>query len=363
MKTIYGQDIYLDVDSQDYQMLSAYALKTYDVMQFLQMVYNNRGPATAIGVGLDGVLKINGLMRKSKSYSTASVVLSGTANTQINNGVIQDITGYKWGLPSSITIGSNSTATVLATCQTPGPVIASAGDINIIVTPTNGWASVTNPAAATLGANQEKDSAVRSRQAVSVALPTRSVLEGLKAEIDNTPAVTRSRVYENDTDEENSAGILAHSIAVVVDGGTDANIAKAIFRKKGPGTHTQGTTEIDVTDIFNEVNTIRFYRPTPVDVDVVVNVKSLSGYTTQTTADIKTKIANFLNSFRIGDSVSVSSLWGAALSAMSSLTSPTYSITSLTAAKHSGTQGSDDIVIAFNEAAHGNTSYITVNVT
>jgi hypothetical protein len=139
-------------------------------------------------------------------------------------------------------------------------------------------------------------------------------------------------------------------------------VAKVIFKKKCPGAYTQGTTVIDIADRFNEINTMRFYRPTPIDIDVVVNVKALTGYTSQITTDIKTKISDFLNSFRIGDDVSVSSFWGAALSAMASLSSPTFSITSLTAAKHGGTQGTDDIVIAFNEAARGNTDYITVNV-
>ena len=47
-KQIYGQDIYLENDSQDYQMISAFALKTYDTMQLLQIVYNNRSPKTAV---------------------------------------------------------------------------------------------------------------------------------------------------------------------------------------------------------------------------------------------------------------------------------------------------------------------------
>ena len=46
-KAIYGQDIYLENDSQDYQMISAFALKTYDTMQLLQVVYNNHSPKTA----------------------------------------------------------------------------------------------------------------------------------------------------------------------------------------------------------------------------------------------------------------------------------------------------------------------------
>lgn len=362
MRTIYGQDIYLENDSQDYQMLSIFASKANDIMQLLQMVYNNRSPSTAIGAGLASIVKLNGITVKSKSYSTCTVVLTGDAATQVNNGVIEDITGYQWALPETVTIGSGGTVSVTATCQVAGPVVANIGDINKIVTPTYGWDSVNNLVAAVPGQNVETDSALRARQSVSVSLPSLSVLESLKSAIDVIPSVIRSRVYENDTNETNEAGINAHSIAAVVDGGSDSEVANVIFKKKGPGSYTQGTTEIDVTDAFNEINTIRFYRPTPVDVDAVINIKSLVGYTDQTTTDIKTKVSDFLNSFRIGDNVPVSSLWGAALMAMTSLANPSFSITSLTAAKHGETQGTEDIVIAFNEAARGNVNYITVNV-
>ena len=68
-KQIYGQDIYLDNDSQDYQMISAFALKTYDTMQMLQIIYNNRGPKTAVGTALDSIVKLNGIKRKSDRKS------------------------------------------------------------------------------------------------------------------------------------------------------------------------------------------------------------------------------------------------------------------------------------------------------
>ena len=361
MKTIYGQDIYLEPDSQDYQMLSAFAAKDYDTMQYLQMVYNNRSPATATGVGLDGILKINGLIRNPKAYSKADVLITGTAYTQINNGVIQDITGYKWSLPSSITIGADGTISVLATCQTAGPIVASAGDINSIVTPTYGWTSVTNPAAATLGASQEKDSAARARQALSAAIPSIGMVKSIESALGTIKTVSRKKVYENDTGSADSDGLPAHSISAVVSGGSDQDVANMIFLKKSPGVYTYGTTSVVLTDESGNTNTIRFYRPTDIYIDIVINVKKLTGYTDQTDLDIKNKLADHLSSFNMHDDVMISSLWGAALSANPSLSSPTFSILSLTAAKHGWTQETTDIAIAFNEIVLGSTEYITVN--
>ncbi len=362
MKAIYGQDIYLGNDSQDYQMLSIFSLKIYDIMQLLQMVYNNRGPSTATGSGLDSIIKLNGITRKSGIHSTCPVVLTGTPQTQIRNGVVEDITGYSWSLPDTVTIENTGEVTVTATCQVLGPIVSSIGDINKIVTPTLGWDSVANIEAATVGQNVEKDSEVRARQAISVASPSLSVLETLKSSLSTIKNVTQSRIYENDTSETDNNGLPSNSITAVVDGGSDLDVANILFKKKSPGVFTNGTTAVDVIDAFGETNTIRFYRSSPVDSDVVVNVKKLSGYTDQITADIKSRIANLLNSYKIGDDVSVSSLWGAALSAMNSLSNPAFSITSLTAARHGGPQGTDDIVMAFNEVARGNADYISVNV-
>lgn len=72
-RQIYGQDIYLGNDSQDYQMISIFALKIYDTFQAVELDYNNRSPKTAIGTALDGLVKINGLTRKKASYSTVQV--------------------------------------------------------------------------------------------------------------------------------------------------------------------------------------------------------------------------------------------------------------------------------------------------
>lgn len=361
-KSIYGQDIYIGPDSQDYQFLSIFALKTYDIMQLLQLVYNNRSPSTAIGTALASIVKLNGISKKTETYSTCPVVLTGTAFTQIKNGVIEDITGYKWSLPAVITLGNDSTATVTATCQVPGPIVANPGDINVIVTPTYGWTSVTNTTSATPGSYAETDSELRSRQAMSVSLSSITVLDSLRSAISAVATVSRSEVYQNDTNDTDANGLSPHSIAIVVDGGDDIDIANAIFLKKSPGVYTQGTTSVEIVDSYGQANIIRFYRLTPVGIEVVINVKKLTGYTDQTTTEIKSKIASFLNTLKIGVDVSISSLWGAALSAMPSLTNPSFSITGLTAAAHGSPLGSNDISIAFNEAAMGDINLVTVNV-
>jgi uncharacterized phage protein gp47/JayE len=362
-KTIFGQDIYLEIDSQDYQWISAVANIIYDSFLTSQAVYNTRGPSTAIGSPLDIVVKLNGIKRLPAVYSTCYVTLTGTPGTTITNGIVGDVNGYKWSLSSPILLNESGSATALATCQTVGVITANVGDLNKIVTPTYGWTSITNAAAATVGANAETDAQLRSRQAISTANPSRTVLEGLKGSITAVQGVTRFIVYENDTNETDANSLPPHSVTVVVEGGTDNDIAQSIYKKKGPGCYTNGTTSVSVADAYSIPSTIRFYRPTYIDIDVVINVKQLAGFTSQTTTDIKNAVSAFNSSLSIGDDLAISSLWGAALSANSVPTKPLFSITGLTAAKHGETQGTTDIVTLFNEVTRGDVANITVNVT
>jgi uncharacterized phage protein gp47/JayE len=203
-RSIFGSDIYLENDSADYQLISIFALKTFDTFQGMAMAYNSRGPGTAVGVGLDEVVKINGIARKPGTRSTADVVITGTPYTQIVKGSVKDVNGVIWNLPENVSIPTSGSVTVTATCSEAGPVMASADEITEINTPTYGWMSVTNPAASVPGVKTETDAALRNRQAASVAGPSQTMLAGTYAAISAITEVQRLAVYENDT---NSASV------------------------------------------------------------------------------------------------------------------------------------------------------------
>lgn len=361
---IYGDDAYLDPDSKDGQMVALYALGIHDANNTAIAVYNSFSPATGKGRALGSNVKINGIARKIATNSTADVVITGDVGTLISAGSVRDANSVQWDLPANINIPSSGTVTVTATCRTPGAVVALAGSVSQIATPTRGWKSATNPLAATIGAPGENDQQLRQRQSRSTALPSQTTIDGIDGSLLDVTGVTRVRVYENDTDTTDANGLPAHSISCIVDGGDATTIATVISKKKDQGTSTFGTTTINITGKYGEPKAIKFSRPVVVEVFVDIEITTYPGYTSQVAEEMKTEIAKYINSLRIGDDVLLSRIYSPAnLGVMSGGDSKYYDINSLKIGKSASTVAASNIVTAYNEAAHSDTANIKITPT
>jgi uncharacterized phage protein gp47/JayE len=166
-------------------------------------------------------------------------------------------------------------------------------------------------------------------------------------------------IYENDTDIFGfyDKPIPGHSICVVVEGGVNEVIAREIYLRKTPGCGTYGdvTVDIDSGDILGMqvITPINFFRPLYYDIYITITVKQLAGYSAVTTENIKNNIAAYLNSLNIGDDLTISALWGAALSAMPNFHRNNFTITGVTAGTEIGVQTPYDMEIPFNAVTRG----------
>jgi uncharacterized phage protein gp47/JayE len=352
-KEVYGDDIYLGVDSTDYQELSVFALMLYDTLQAVQHAYNGRSPLTAIGTGLDTVVKINGIVRQSSSNSTVGLTIRGVVGITISNGVVQDTSGQNWLLPPSVTIPGGGMISVSATAEATGAIQALAGTVNKIVTLQAGWTSVTNPLAASPGTAVEQDSQLRTRQEISTAIAAITPMDSLMGTVATLSGVTRTIGYENDTDITDINGIPSHSICIVVEGGSTTDIAGAIALKKTLGVGTYGSTTEIVLDYNGNGIAIKFFVVENVEIAVEITIHSLSGYTASVGLAIKEAIASTINTNNIGEDVFVTkiiaaaSLWGTAWG-------NTFTITSVLLGRVWGSpsfMAATDIDIAFNETS------------
>lgn len=258
-------------------------------------------------------------------------------------------TGYLWSLPASVTIGDDGTAEALATCQQLGPTVAVPGDLSIIATPTAGWVSVTNAAAADLGRAVETDAELRARQAQSVANPSQTIIESLQGGLASVPGVSLVKVYQNDTDTVDANGLPAHSIEAVVEGGEDYDIAYQINLRKDDGVSTNGTESETVVDTMGQSHTIKFSRPTQTPIYVSLTVQPLVGY--KGSDSIKAAVAAYINALGIGEDVYAAAIMVAAMQTMTSISAPEFNITTLQLGTSASPSGTADIAIGYRAKA------------
>lgn len=361
MKQIFGQDIYLDDDSQDYQQISIFAKKIFDTNSLAVLVYNNRTANTAIGTGLDNICALAGIKRKPATYSMCQLTINGEPGTVINNGQASDGTNL-WDLPETVTIPDNGIITVEATSHEKGYVAALPNTINIVVTPVYGWLGVTNTYQSNPGNDAETDASLRARYAISTQAPADSIFESLLASLKQVAGVTKVRGYENDTGVADSNGLPAHSVTFVVEGGNETDIATEIYYKKTPGCYTNGTTAVNLTSPTGNITVIRFYRPTYKTVYVKVFVKKLSGYNDNYATDIKNAIVDYISGLGLAETVYRSILWSVAIGQMGSITSPEYSVTDIKTSTDGSSYSQADVSMLFNESAFTEAANVVVEV-
>ncbi|EEI9692079.1 baseplate J/gp47 family protein [Salmonella enterica] len=360
---IYGSDAYLEPDSKDGQMVALVALAIHDANNTAISVYNCFSPVTGYGAALTSNVKINGIARKGATNSTVDLLLTGTAGTAITNGTVKDTNNVIWRLPASVVIGVDGTVTVTAICSNRGAVAALAGTITTINTPTRGWTSVTNPAAATVGAPAETDAELRIRQGQSVAIPSITPFEGVDGAIANIAGVTRHKLYENDTGKTDGNGLPPHSISAIVDGGDVAEIAQTIRGNKGQGVRTWGKTSVTVPDKYGNPHIISFSRPTDVPVYGKITLKVFAGYTSQIGVQIQQAVADYINRLMIGDQVLLSRIYSPAnLGVVSGGNARYYDIQELLIGKSPEAVAAANINIAYDESASCKPENIIITV-
>lgn len=345
----------------------------------LQQAYNSKDPNKASGVDLDVIASLTGTTRSEGTASTVTgFVLTGVPNsTVVPAGTVFEstVTGSRWTLDQTWTLDSSGIATVDITSTITGPVEADANTITRIITTVPGLTSVTNPTPATTGTNVESDSSLRVKRATAVGRPGNNQIDSMLGELFAVGGTRRVKIYENDTNTTDANGLPAHSIAPIIDGGTDADVAMAIYVKKNPGVmlYQAGTpVSVVVTSPTYPTNTkqIKFSRPVYVDMVVVVNIKDDGTLPSQATLQpfiqeaileyaagdlIPTEYGFKPDGFDIGETVPYSSMYTPINKVIGS-----YGNSYVDSMTLNG--GTTNVTIDFNELSRWTTSNITVNI-
>jgi len=261
-KSIYGADISVDANSPDGQMINLFSQAKIDMLDCITQVYGSFSPTSAIGVSLDNRCAINGVTRNGASKTTVLMTVTtdrvvNLVGSSSNTGTpftVADAAGNQFYLDADTTTTNGVNSALPFTAAIAGNTLITVGGITKIVTITLGVLIVTNPAGAVIqGVDEETDAALRYRRAISVAMPSSGYALGLKSALLALNGVQYCEVYENNTDIIDSYNIPPHSIWVVIEGGTDAEIADVIYKKRNAGCGMTGatTSAIDIGNGFD----------------------------------------------------------------------------------------------------------------
>lgn len=282
---IYGSQINVGPNSPDGQMINIFAQSAIDMEEFCAEVFASFDPDQATGVVLDQRCAINGVVRRGATYTIQpilvtvgqAVTLPGLDTAPLSPFTVSDAAGNRFFLITTATFVGAGNQTLAFQAAQLGSILTTLNTINQITTPTLGVLSVNNPSApTTVGLSEETDAALRIRRANSVSLPSKGYLEGLLGALLDTDGVTEALVLENNTNAT-VGGIPAHSIWCIVLGGTDADVAHAIYVKRNAGCGMRGTVTVQVPQVDGTDFPIQFDRPTSEDLWISFNVVAITG--------------------------------------------------------------------------------------
>lgn len=326
-------------------------------------------PLNASGVALRGLVQINAINPSYGSYTQIPVTLGGTAGTVVPEGArISSTDGSQvYQITSATVIPAGGTIMTTAICTEVGPNDPAAGTIIQIQTPIFGWNYASNGAATSIGTNADTDAQLHIKQSRATAATSYRQVDAIIAGIMNVPGVTFARLYVNNTTTTDARGITGKTMAPVVVGGLDADIAEVLRLKAGGLDNFQGNlaTPIVYTGELGDTQTIDFYRPTevPIYISIDITVTDSASYPENAEALIKQAIIAYaqydqdgIAGFPPGADVLVSRLYTPIN------TVPGFKVDSLEIGTADDTLSTSDIVIDWNEIAEFEEENITITV-
>jgi uncharacterized phage protein gp47/JayE len=172
---------------------------------------------------------------------------------------------------------------VVAVSLETGEIVALSGDLTDIRTPIGGWDSARNLLDAELGRDVQVDEDLRLLREAELSQTGTGTPDAIRAALLSITGVTSATVFYNNTDVVDGDGLTPHSTECMVQGGVDQDIWDTLWDNVPVGIATIGTEVGLVTDDEGNSQTLKFSRPTTIDIYVRMsltkNVKTYEGDT------------------------------------------------------------------------------------
>lgn len=325
-KAIVGETFDTTPESPDGMNIRIFAKYIHDQHLLAEAAYHAYNPAVATGVGLDNLVRLNGITRIEDEPTKVGVFFNAVENigmlvpagteVETESGDYQFVTSTDCVIPGE----------VLAVCKTLGAIVIVPDEVTVINSNLPSDVTVTNPEAGVTGIVREEDPALRARRDRTTAKASASTAESIYANVSDLN-LEFIAVVENDTDAVVD-GIPPKSFLTVAEGSTVELIAERIFQCKTIGIKAHGDNLVDIFDSQGYPHTIGVSRPTKQQVWIKVMVTRPSNIAIGGLTDIQTELVNYINDLQIGHDVVWANLFVPATTAAPGITVKTLEISS-----------------------------------
>lgn len=240
---------------------------------------NQINPNMQEGLFIDAGLALFGGSRSVNIRSTfvTPPTVTGVAGTIIPAGSRASSGSNLFETVGSVTIPLSGTTSINFIAVENGAIPAAIDSLNTIVTGVLGWETVNNTASAVVGVPTESDQRASIKRRETLALNARTgdnaIISAIN-DIDDVLSVSFRRNVTGSSANIDGITIDANSVYVNVDGGTDADVALALLTKSG-GAGFTGDVDVTVVEPSSGQNyTVSINRPSVVEVQVNVTVRS-----------------------------------------------------------------------------------------
>lgn len=343
MLNAFGSTFDTSPSSPDGQVLGIMADAIYESWLREEAAFNNFIPSKSFGIGLDGLVELNGITRVVDQPTTVLCTLGGVATTVVPAGsIVETADGIQFTTDTETTIPNDVTVTAVEL----GAVPIAIGEVDTISTenPIVGWNTVTNTEKGITGVVRQTDPELRAyRNNNTISRGTHTVNAIYQA----VANLNLEFIYINDNDSADilPSGQEPYTVNVVVEGGNRQEIAQRIFDNLPAGIRAWGSAYEVVLDDAGYPHNVGLDSPTGVSVEVNATI-TISPTAASNTIDlVQAAIIDYIDNLNIGQDLDWSSLFCPILS-VSGVT-----VNSLTIAKAGDVHGTTPIAIDITEKA------------
>jgi uncharacterized phage protein gp47/JayE len=323
-KDNFGSDLVVDNGSTASVLITAETIGRSNLQDTCALIANQINPDIASGKFLDAIWTLTNGQRRQATSTAVTATITGVAGTLIPEGSVAETTnGDRFVSVADVTIPSGGSIDVGFQSEEKGAIPCVAGTlINIADGGVLGWETITNDASGILGLSTQSDAEAREDRKLTLAVGAKAlpfaITSGLYA-IDDVQSLQFRENYNDTTQVIDGVTMTRNSIWACIDGGTNEEIANALYAYKTIGTGYNNGASADPQEVTitapdsGQSYTVKFDRPDLINIKIKVIVKAAPSSTNQTQA-IKDAILNYANSnirtegFKVGNDVSPSEI-------------------------------------------------------